>query len=201
LTSYGSQAAEIGSPIRRGDDTRYDSVSYYTSADSPVFLTSINFPGVYGSYTVGVAARNYRPSTRLTSYAPAEGLVLRDPNPAMLNRPSVERVRAVNVVSLKIRVPTDDTELYLQDTRVTKTGTVREFVTDPLLTTRDYSYSIRAVWDDKNGRTHVSERHLTIRAGDTIDVDMRPAPSAEAEPEELKQPTLRTAPRPIRQQQ
>jgi uncharacterized protein (TIGR03000 family) len=196
LTFYGAPATEIDSPLRRAGDNG-GSVSYYTSADSPIFLTSINFPGVYGSHTIGVAARNYKPSTRLTYYPPAEGLVLRDPNPSVLNRTSVERVRPVNVATLTIRVPTDDTELYLQDTRMTKTGTVRDFVTQPLLTSRDYTYDIRAAWDDKNGRSHVSERHLTVRAGDKIDVDMTGRPS-EPPPEEPKQRTLRTSPLPIR---
>src|SRR5262245_58970317 len=53
VTYYGALPAYSGYPLRRADESDVGFVSYYTSAYSPVFFTSINYPGVYGSHTIG----------------------------------------------------------------------------------------------------------------------------------------------------
>jgi len=83
---------------------------------------------------------------------------------------------------------------------MTKAGRVRNFVTPALLASRDYTYDIKAVWDRKDGRPVVHERQITVRAGDKLDIDMT-APVTESQPEELRQPELRTAPLPRRPRQ
>jgi uncharacterized protein (TIGR03000 family) len=199
VTYYGAQPAYSGYPPRRAGEEDYGFVSYYTSATSPIFFTSINYPGVYGSHTIGVQARAYVSQSRMTYYPPAEGIALRDPIPLGPSQPPPNPVPPVNVASLRVRVPTPDAEVYFQGTRMTKTGTDRDFVTPALLANRDYTYDIRAVWTDKDGREVVRERQLTVRAGDKLDVDLLAAPRAkERPPEEAPAPTLRTIPRPER---
>jgi uncharacterized protein (TIGR03000 family) len=193
LTYYGAQPA-YGYPVRRAGEIDYGFVSHYTVADSPVFYTSINYPGVYGAYTIGVAARNYASRSRPSFYPPAAGFVLRDPIPLGPSLTTVEPLAPVRVATLTVRMPTANAELYIQGTRMTGTGTVRDFVTPALATNRDYTYDIRAVWRDQAGREVSRERHLTVRANDKLDIDL--AAPEEQPREKMDSPTLRTIPRP-----
>jgi uncharacterized protein (TIGR03000 family) len=197
VTYYGARPAYTGYPVARPvNDIGF--VSHYTSAYSPVFLTSINFPGVYGTHTMGVVARDYTSSQRFTFYPPAEGVALRDPIPLTPASPPVEPVTPTNVVSLRVHVP-QDAELYFQGTRMTKTGPVRDFVSPPLLNNRDYTYDIRAIWRDKDGREIEKERQVKVKPGDKLDIDLlAPETNLEAQP---SGPALRTMPRPERPQQ
>ena len=198
LTYYGAEPAYTGAPLRRVDETDVGFVSHYTVADSPIFFTSINYPGVYGSHTIGIQARAMTASLpRMRYYLPANGVALRDVVPLGPTQRVELTTPPTIVASITVQVPAE-AELYFQGQRMSKPGTVRDFVTPPLLTSRDYTYDVRAVWDDRDGRPVVRERQLTVRAGDKIDLDLMAAPS---EPEQLSQPTLRTAPLPRGQRQ
>jgi uncharacterized protein (TIGR03000 family) len=196
VTYYGAQPAYVGYPPRRVGETDIGFVSYYTSAYSPVFFTSINYPGVYGSHTIGVATRTMTTGPRLSYYLPAQGIALRDPIPLGPTRVPDNLAPPTNVANLTVRVPTEDTVLYFQGERMSKTGLVRDFVTPELLANRDYTYDVRLEWRDKDGREVSRERQMTVRAGDKLDVDLL---AAEPEPpEKLESPTLRTRPLPER---
>jgi len=195
VTYYGAEPAYTGAPLRRVDETDVGFVSHYTLADSPIFFTSINYPGVYGSHTIGIQARAMTASLpRMRYYLPANGVALRDIVPLGPTQTVEVTTPSTTVASITVQVPAN-AELYFQGERMTKTGTVRDFVTPALLTSRTYTYDVRAVWEDKDGRPVVRERQLTVRSGDKIDLDMMAAPS-ETQPEQLSQPTLRTAPLP-----
>jgi uncharacterized protein (TIGR03000 family) len=191
VTHYGAREAYQGAPVvTREPDIGF--VSYYTSAYNPIFLTSINYPGVYGSYTIGVEARNYDRGRQFRYYAPAEGVALRDPVRLTAIRPPDISTPVTGTASISVRMPSDG-ELWFQGERMTKTGTFRDFVTPPLLTNREYSYDIRAIWRGKDGREVTRARQLTVRAGDSFDVDLfeidTPATA-------VREPTLRTMPQP-----
>jgi uncharacterized protein (TIGR03000 family) len=175
-------------------DTDYGFISHYTNAYNPVFLTSINYPGVYGSQTMGVQVREYRPSLRTSFYPPAEGYALLDPIPVTPARPPEDVKPLTNQASLTVHVPAN-AELWFQGERMTNTGPIRDFVTPLLLANRDYTYDIRATWRDPNGVEVTRKRHITVRAGDRLDVDMQADERTTTAPKPVA-PTLRTAPLP-----
>lgn len=193
VTAYGATTAYQGYPaeVRTAD---YGFISHYTNAYNPVFLTSINYPGVYGSQTMGVAVREYRPTLRTSFYPPAEGYALRDAAPVTPDCPPEDVKPLTDQASLTVRVPSN-AELWFQGERMTKTGSVRDFVTPVLLANRDYTYDIRAIWRDVNGVEVTRTRRVTVHAGDKLDVDML-ADEQTRTPPKPTAPTLRTAPLP-----
>src|SRR5262249_52640153 len=108
VTFYGAQPAYTGYPPRRVGDTDIGFVSYYTSAYSPIFFTSINYPGVYGSHTTGVVTRSMTTGPRLSFYPPAEGVALHDPILLGSVRTPTNPEPVTNAANLTVHVPTED---------------------------------------------------------------------------------------------
>jgi uncharacterized protein (TIGR03000 family) len=148
----------------------------------PVFYTSINYPGVYGSHTIGIAARSTRTWPRMRDFAPASGVDLEG------ERRYVDS--GVSRATMRVHVPTVDAALYLNGERARGTGTTRDIGTAVLLAARDYRFDLRVEWRDRDGREFVNQRRVTLRSGDNSEIDLRP-PEVE-EPEERQSPTLRT---------
>jgi uncharacterized protein (TIGR03000 family) len=192
VTYYGTQTPYRGYPVvpREPD---YGFVSYYTNAYNPIFMTSINYPGIYGSHTIGIATREYRSSPRMSYYPPAEGYALRDPLPLTPSRPPADSAPLTDQASLTVRVPSN-AELWFQGERMTKTGTIRDFVTPLLLANREYTYDIRAIWRNADGVEVTRTRQIPVHAGDKLDVDLL-APEPPPRSTQLPvAPTLRTMP-------
>jgi uncharacterized protein (TIGR03000 family) len=92
-----------------------------------------------------------------------------------------------NTASLTVRVPAD-AEIWFDDTKMTQTGTIREFVTPQLTPDKEYSYMTRARWT-ANGKVFDQTHKISFRAGQAILVDfLTPPPGAS------KQPTMEKAP-------
>jgi uncharacterized protein (TIGR03000 family) len=192
-TFYGSLATYTGKPLWP-EDSRLAFVSNYSSTYSPVFYTSINFPGIYGSYSFGVVASGYRTYPRLSLYPPAvttpatmvAGIPPTDelptPRASATPAPPAEDIAYVNV-----RVPPEAT-LWFQGVRMTKGGSVRDFVSPPLPVGKPFTYTARAIWME-NGQEVSRERQIQVRAGDRVDIDF-------LLPETTEPPTLRTRPLP-----
>lgn len=193
VTFYGSQTAYRGYSTRRIEPD-YGFITHYTSAYNPVFMTSINYPGVYGSLTMGIAAREYRSPPRMSFYPPAEGYALRDPVPSTPSRPPEDTRPLTDQASLTVHVPSN-AELWFQGERMTRTGTIRDFVTPLLLANRDYTYDIRAVWRNADGVEVSRTRRVTVHAGDKLDIDLL-TPEQPSTPPQPAAPTLRTMPMP-----
>jgi uncharacterized protein (TIGR03000 family) len=194
VTFYGSQTAYRGYPVTPREPD-YGFITHYTSAYNPVFMTSINYPGVYGSLTMGVAAREYRSPPRMSFYPPADGYALRDPVLATPTRPPEDPKPLADQASVTVHVPRN-AELWFQGERMTKTGTIRDFVTPLLLNNRDYTYDIRAIWRNAEGVEVTRTRHLTVRAGDRLEVDFLTPEAQLSTPQQPAAPTLRTMPPP-----
>jgi uncharacterized protein (TIGR03000 family) len=182
-------------PLMYGPQPNYGIVPTYYGADSdyysnvvpPIFYTSINYPGVYGSHTSGLVARTTRTWPRMRDYPPASGVVLEGRR--RLVDPEVSRA------TMRVRVPTLDTSLYLNGERTRGTGTTRDIDTSVLLGSRNYIFDLRAEWRDRDGRELVSQRRVTLQAGDNSDIDLVP-PTEEQPSENRQSPTLRTMPLP-----
>lgn len=75
--------------------------------------------------------------------------------------------------TLVVRLPADAT-LTIDADPTEQRGEVRTLRTPPLRPGRSYSYTFVATWDD-NGRTQRRERLVRFRAGERVEVDLRPA--------------------------
>jgi uncharacterized protein (TIGR03000 family) len=71
---------------------------------------------------------------------------------------------------VSVEVP-GNAEVWFDNVRMTETGTVREFVTPPLVAGRDFAYDVRARWMDPAGNLVDRMRHVTIHAGDRVNVN------------------------------
>jgi len=89
--------------------------------------------------------------------------------PTVRPRPSIDP----NAVLLSLRVPAN-AEVLIDGSKTSQTGAVRDFVTPPLETGREFSYDIKARWT-ANGQPVERERHVTFHAGDRLMVNMMTA--------------------------
>jgi len=160
--------------------------SYYEDGYGPIFLTSINYPGVYGAFTQGAAAAAYNvaPVVSAGMYPPAtmEGYVS-----------TVRTATSPGDISAEIdvKVPAS-AELYFNGVRMSQTGENRVFLTPPLVPGRDFSYTVQAVWTN-NDHPVREQRNIRIRGGDRLSVDFT---TREATPALRTLSTLETTPRP-----
>jgi uncharacterized protein (TIGR03000 family) len=72
-------------------------------------------------------------------------------------------------VLLSVRVPAD-AEVWVDGQRTTQRGTLRQYESSDLTAGRDYTYVIRARWDE-DGRPVDRTRRVTVRAGERQTVD------------------------------
>jgi uncharacterized protein (TIGR03000 family) len=77
-------------------------------------------------------------------------------------------------VQIHLQVPVN-ARVWFDNEKTVQTGSSRDFITPPLPTGSDYSYAVRVEWTE-NGRKVESTRHIRIRAGDRVSLDLnRPA--------------------------
>ena len=162
---------------------------------SPIFMTSLNYPGVYGSYTLSGVANNslyFRepmayPRDNSSVVSPVSTTIAPPAYTAPLMAAGLRTTALAtpaDVATVRVRV-SPDARVYFEGELTTTTGPERLFESPPLERGRNYRYAIRAVWDE-NGREVVRTTSVVVRAGETASVDLR-APAAET-------PTLRTRP-------
>jgi uncharacterized protein (TIGR03000 family) len=169
---------------------------------SPIFMTSINYPGVYGAYTLSGVANNslfFREpmvyprdnssvvspvSTTITP--PAYSSPLMDAGfRVTASGPGGLRTTAApgTAATVRVRVPSS-ASVFFEGEPTAATGPDRLFESPPLAPGRSYRYDIKAVWED-NGREVVRTRSVTVHAGERVSVNFL----NNEEP-----PTLRTRP-------
>jgi uncharacterized protein (TIGR03000 family) len=187
--------------LRTGVGTYYYSPSVY-EAYSPVietrsgiFMTTINYPGLYGAYFASVPALAYntRPSAS-NFYTAGESTVL--PPRTVTITPTLRAVpepvpTEATTVRLNVMLPSEST-LYIQGVRMDQTGSFREFVSPPLVPGEDYTYNLHATWSE-NGRPVSRNEVVRVHGGERIDVDLMRGPARSEEP---RSPVLRTRPLP-----
>jgi uncharacterized protein (TIGR03000 family) len=186
---------------------------YYATAptgDTPILLTSLNYPGIYGSYATGLAVgTSVNVATRIQTAKvnpPSDNPVGAPYSP--LQRPLAE-VPYKSLVELRTRaelparpalidvfLPADAT-LTFQGVPTDETGPARAFQSPPLESGRSYRYDIRAAWKREDGQQVSRNRRLTVRAGDHLEVDFNRGLMPRADEGENERPTLRTQPLPL----
>jgi uncharacterized protein (TIGR03000 family) len=136
--------------------------------DSPIFMTSINFPGVYGAYTDGVTPTSYYDrSAYFTPDAAPAGFAL----PATESSLRVAGLTSPRTARIDVIVPTADSDLTFDSTRTTPTGINREFITPPLIRGGKYVYNVRVTWVD-DGVRRTRDKNVFVEAGDRMVVDL-----------------------------
>jgi uncharacterized protein (TIGR03000 family) len=167
---------------------------YRGSLWSPVFMTSLNYPGVYGAYTLSGVANNslfYREPMVFPrdngSVVSAVSTTVVPPSPGLaVLRTTTLATPATGTAFVHVHLPAD-ARLYFEGEPTAETGPDRVFESPALARGRNYRYNVKAVWND-NGQEVVRTRSVLVRAGERVDVDFT---AATAPPE---QPTLRTRP-------
>ncbi len=71
---------------------------------------------------------------------------------------------------IEIRVPASDADVWFQGERTSKTGTVRQFRSPPLVEGRSYTYDVLAVWGE-GGKDTKQLRQVSVRSGSRVTVD------------------------------
>jgi uncharacterized protein (TIGR03000 family) len=162
---------------------------------SPIFMTSLNYPGVYGSYALSGVANNslyFRepmvyPRDNSSVVSPVSTTITPPAYTAPLMGAGLRTTALAtrgDVATVRVRVPAD-ARLYFEGELTSAIGPERLFESPPLERGRNYRYDVRAVWDD-NGREVIQSRTVVVRAGETASVNFM-SPAAET-------PTLRTRP-------
>jgi len=182
------------------------------SGYSPIMMTSLNYPEVYGSYTVGLGPSGSvaPPLQTLPDNPPSDNPVGAPYAP--LSRPlaDVPRDRSAELTTttltateprakpalIDVQLPAA-ASLSFQGVPMSDTGSQREFQSPPLLPGRSYTYEVRATWRKSDGSEVVRTRQLTVRAGDHLEVDLNRELTPRPDESENEQPMLRTLPAPL----
>jgi uncharacterized protein (TIGR03000 family) len=76
--------------------------------------------------------------------------------------------QADTIAHVTVRVPAD-ARVWIQNTPTTSTGPVREFVSPPLTPGGQYTYDVRATWNE-NGHEVTQSQQVGIAAGASVEV-------------------------------
>ncbi len=184
---------------------------YYSTLPSnysPIFMTSLNYPGIYGSYAYGIGAATANVATAFQTmvdnppsdnpvgapYAPLQRPLADVPYkvPVELN---TARQESPQPALIDVILPAEAT-LSFQGIAMNETGGLRAFQSPPLVPGRSYTYDLRATWKTPEGQEVIRNRHLTVRAGERQLVNLTRAEMPRADELPSERPTLRTGPLP-----
>ena len=108
----------------------------------------------------------YSPSPRhltptVNVFAPPVGLLPGPPAVTPTGEPCV---------TMLVRVPDPNAQVWIQHTQMTATGTERPFVSPPLERGKEYEYEVIARWRDAAGQERAETRQVRLEAGQSAQV-------------------------------
>jgi len=171
---------------------------YERLGDSPIFMTSINYPGIYGAHVFGVTPTSYY--DQAPYFVPSPSSLTASTLMASASAPTSFAPETLSA-TINVRVPTENADLSFNQHRTFPTGTIREFVTPTLRPGRNYMYNVRVSWIDGDLR-RARDKNVFVLAGDQIEVDLTTGrgtfegPSLRVIPRHEDTSTLRTRPIP-----
>jgi uncharacterized protein (TIGR03000 family) len=177
--------------------TAYETYSPVIETRSGIFMTTINYPGLYGAYFGSVPAVTYNTRPSASNFYTAGETAVLPPRvvtltPTMRAVPLAEPAPTADTTArVNVLVPSE-ARLLIQGVPMTLTGSYREFVSPPLVPGESYTYTLRGVWNE-NGKEVARDRVLRVRGGETYTVDLTQSPTGPAEPGST---TLRPRPLP-----
>lgn len=136
-------------------------------SDRPAYMTSINYPLMYGAYAVWPYAipihlvTDGGPPTRATEIAMR-------PTPVITKAYAPSLAPPATSALVTVRLPAT-AALWFEGMQMPVPGSVRQFSSpqlDPLLA---YSYDVRASWYE-NGKLVTENQRLIVRAGDRANI-------------------------------
>jgi uncharacterized protein (TIGR03000 family) len=203
---YPGKYTGVYAPTRFASSTGY--YATMPSGYSPIMMTSLNYPGIYGAYVLGPGAAgnnlvpafqtipDNRPSDNPVGapYAPLARSLMDVPLKPRIEVSTQPELRTARSAMIDVFLP-PQAALTFQGQPTTEEGGVRVFQSPALEPGRTYTYDIRATWRTDDGREVSRTRRLSVSAGDHLTVDFNRGATAPAE--ELQRPTLRTQPQPL----
>jgi uncharacterized protein (TIGR03000 family) len=156
------------------------------------YMTYNAGPGGYRwFYPMGEGASNYwslrtgtRPWAKVEPQVPTDRAGWEFPRDSLPPLPSQEeaigrpvppgRLQDASTALLVVHVPVADAQVFVEDQLMRGQGTTRRFLSPSLSLRREYAYIIRARWTQE-GQEWQEVRTVSVRAGDTVTVDIVPA--------------------------
>lgn len=145
-----------------------------TPTNLPTYLTSINYPLVYGSYAMW-------PYAAPLSFTGGGSLPSSLPDIAMRPTPVVTKAYApalappATSAMINVVVP-NSADLFFQGMKVPMSGTLRRFSSPELNPLLAYTYDVRAIWRE-NGEWVSQSQRLLVRSGDNLTITFPKTPS------------------------
>lgn len=150
-----------------------------------IFMTSINYPGVYGAHTIGVtpASFNVAPKLSWQSY---------EPRPTLTRRTGDDAPLGYLPATIRVLAPVD-AEVFFQDEKAIGTDVVREWTVPPMSPDHPARFEVRVRWQE--GGQMVGRREMVrVHGGETVVVDFGGSRSSYSSNGQTNE--LRTAPIP-----
>jgi uncharacterized protein (TIGR03000 family) len=92
--------------------------------------------------------------------------------PSAIAPPAAPILDKPAALEVEVRLPREDAKLFVDDTEMKTSGTVRVFTTPAVATAEAFTYDLRAEWT-AGGLTTTHTKRVTGRAGEKVVVDFR----------------------------
>ncbi|HLJ96847.1 MAG TPA: TIGR03000 domain-containing protein [Gemmataceae bacterium] len=86
-----------------------------------------------------------------------------------------EQAPSPRSATIRVHLPYANAQVTVDELPTRQTGADRTFVSPPLEPGRDYTYTIKAVWQPNNYTTITRARKVSVKAGQEIEADLRQA--------------------------
>lgn len=178
--------SEVGTRVFNGYPPSY--YAGFVTTGLPTYLTSINYPTVYGAYqyngvmwagpgsntemsSVSLRPWSTYPNTTYNPVAPPTEAAFSQFSQGYHEPPGGTGLRGpatltgAGSATIDIRVPSY-ADVWIQGVKMAQTGELRRFVSPTLNPHQAYSYDITARWVGKDGNPVVLDRRVIVRPGD-----------------------------------
>jgi uncharacterized protein (TIGR03000 family) len=166
----------------------------YATGTLPTYMTSINYPWIYGAYGYQYAPGSFTYGAGQSSFTTAPtvyGVYVPPASSLTAYRvfPDTAMTPIQTTASVDVRLPAD-AELRFEGVPMMLRGTLRRFTTPALDPAGNYIYTVSATWTE-NGQEVTRNRQVGIRAGDRLTIDFTTPTNGETGTSTLRTRPLR----------
>jgi uncharacterized protein (TIGR03000 family) len=136
-------------------------------SDRPTWMTSLNYPLIYGAYAMWPYAIPVTLSNNAGLPSRLNDISMR-PTPVITRayRPSVLPTATSALISVELPA---SAELWFEGMRVPNSGALRRFASPDLNPLKAYTYDVRATWTEGNQVVTQGQR-VVVRSGDRLTI-------------------------------
>ena len=165
LACVGSVSAQPIPGNRMTSVPRPEQPSVRTPSNLPTYLTSINYPLIYGAYATWpyAAPISFTNGASLPSSLPDISM---RPTPVITKAYAAELAAPATSAQVSVLLPAD-ADLWFEGMLVPDKGRVRRFTTPALSPLESYSYTVHANWTE-NGQMITQTQRVLVKAGDDL---------------------------------